>query len=88
MSLGKLVSILALAALVIPVTGCSDSGTSEGTNAISSAVQDIVVDPDGNTTVVTFSTEIALIPVAGRHQQSNFGSSAHTLEIAFVCVAG
>ncbi|MBL8856886.1 MAG: hypothetical protein JNL28_00050 [Planctomycetes bacterium] len=56
MSLGKLVSILALGALFFPAFGCSSKGTDEATNTITNVLQDLTLDASGATTVVTFSS--------------------------------
>lgn len=49
----KLPGIL-LASLALLIAGCSGGGDSTGTFSISSVVQDLTVDPNGLTTVVTF----------------------------------
>lgn len=82
MSLGKLVSILALVALVIPVTGCSGGGSSgEANNALTSAVQDIGVDPDGTTTVLTFESADGLAAAGITNFESDGGQTATSVAV-------
>lgn len=62
MSLGKLAGIFAFAAFTLAFTGCGGGGSSSSsaTNTISSAVQDLTVDPTGSTTVLTFASTSGL----------------------------
>ncbi len=55
MSLGKLASLLAITALALAFQSCAKS-SSDSLNTISTAVQDLTVDPSGKTTVVTFAS--------------------------------
>ncbi len=82
MSLGKLVSILALVAMAFPVTGCSGGGSSEATNTITSAVQDIMVDPDGTTTVISFSGTRGLSGASAANFESDGGQTATSVSVS------
>ncbi len=55
MSLGKLASLLAFTALALAFQSCAGS-SSESQNSITSAEQDLTLDPSGATTVVTFAS--------------------------------
>lgn len=82
MSLGKLVSMLALVALVFPVTGCSGGGSDDATNSITSVVQDIGLDPDGTTTVITFASDSGIEFLAPFHVQSDGSQTATSVVVA------
>lgn len=53
MSFGKQAGIVLASLLAASLAGCS-GGSSDGSNSISSAVQNLTVDPTGHTTVVQF----------------------------------
>lgn len=58
MSLLKLASLLAFAALTLSFASCNGGGSSgNATNSIQTAVQDLTTDPDGATTTLTFASD-------------------------------
>ncbi|MBI5363628.1 MAG: hypothetical protein HZA53_10655 [Planctomycetes bacterium] len=68
MTLGKHLGISILSALALLLSACSGGGSSSSTNAIQTALQDLVLDEDGATTVVTFASTSGL----GGATTSNF----------------
>ncbi|MDZ4774792.1 MAG: hypothetical protein SGI72_16830 [Planctomycetota bacterium] len=74
--------MLALVALVFPVTGCSGGGSDDTTNSITSVVQDIGVDPNGATTVITFASDSGLGSLAAVHVESDGGQTATSVTVA------
>lgn len=77
MSLGKLASILALAALSLPFASCvGEGGSGTTTNTIQSAVQDLDLDADGLTTVVTFASTVGLAGATTANFETNGSQTA------------
>ena len=78
MSLGKNTCWIVLSALLCVSTGCSKS-SSGGGNTILSAVQDLGLDPDGLTTVITFSKAPGALTVA--NFEADGGQTAQTVAV-------
>ena len=58
MSLGKHLGFALLAVLTSALAACSGGGSGVAGNSIANVVQDLTVDPEGTTTVVTFEKRI------------------------------
>ena len=79
MTTGKLTSHWALAALTTLVAACSSSTDSNPLN-VQGVVQDLTLDPDGFTTVITIESTPAFITTA--NIQADGGQSAQTATLA------
>ena len=78
MSFGK--PILALAALLV-AAGCSGGG-SGGANTIAGAVQDLALDAEGTTTVLTFTSTKGLASASAADFEASGGQTALSADVA------
>lgn len=81
MSLGKLVKCLALAAVLIPAFGCGGHNSGSRTNTILSAVQDVTLDPDGTSTVLTFASDEGLSGAGLTNFQTDGSQTATSVSV-------
>src|SRR5689334_11484441 len=81
MSLGKLASLLAITALALGFQSCAGS-SSDSLNSITTAVQDLTVDPSGATTVITFASTDGFANMWEGNFASNGGQTATGVSMA------
>src|SRR5439155_11532745 len=72
----------ALLACTALFAACNGGGTSGSTNTISSAVQDLTVDPSGQTTVLTFASTKGLASAGIANFLADHGQSATSAIVA------
>ncbi|MFN0242775.1 MAG: hypothetical protein ACKVWV_07760 [Planctomycetota bacterium] len=70
----------ALLASLAALSACS-SGSSSDANAIAAAIQDLTLDPDGTTTVVTFASTGGLAAATTANFEADGGQTAQTVAV-------
>ena len=82
MSLGKHLGIAILVGTAhLGTSGCSADGSSGSTNAIATAVQDLGLDPYGETTVLAFSSVSGLAAALPVHFEADGGQKAQSVAV-------
>jgi hypothetical protein len=76
MSLGKNQGRSLFAATLLVLAACSGGNSGPGPNAIASAVQDLTLDPEGMTTVITFDRVDGLAGASAANFQAGGGQAA------------
>ena len=81
MNSGKKLRLLLLTAFSLVLAGCSGGGGSGGANSISTAIQDLTVDPDGTTTVITFASTKGLAASTVANFEATGGQTAQSVSV-------
>lgn len=81
MTLGKQLGISILSALALLLGACSGGGSSSSANTIQTALQDLVADADGTTTVVTFASSSGLDGATTANFEADAGQSATSVSV-------
>ena len=69
MRLGKHLGFLLLSSLSLVASGCSGGGGGSSGNSMLGALQDLTVDPEGKTTVLTFRSSALTSTHAGSRRR-------------------
>lgn len=81
MSFGKRAVWTVFFGMSLVLAGCTGGGSSSSSNAIASAVQDLTVDPDGLTTVITFDSSSALASATAANFEADGGQTAQSVAV-------
>jgi hypothetical protein len=81
MTLEKHLGLLSLSALALILGACSSGGSSSSTNAIASAVQDLGLDDEGTTTVLTFASDRGLADATTASFEADGGQTPLTVTV-------
>jgi hypothetical protein len=81
MSLGKHLGRTLFAVIGLVLAGCSGGSSGPGPNSIASVVQDLTLDPEGMTTVITFDRADGLAGAGAPNFQAAAGQVAQTASV-------
>lgn len=82
MTLGKQLGLFTCAALLSALCACTGGSSSSGPNTIQTALQDLDLDADGTTTVVTFASASGLDAATTANFEADGGQTATSVVVA------